>query len=256
VDLCTDLCRAILKSRTLSGEIAQNNSVKAFLLAAGHGTRLRPLTDTIPKCMVPIRGVTMLDIWLGICERAGIDEVLINLHAHSEPVRDALRRSKSQVRVQLSEEPVLLGSAGTLVRNRDWVADEPHFWVLYADVLTNTNLQEMFRFHVQGDSAATIGSYRVKNPSQCGVVTFDPDFVVREFVEKPTYPQSDWAFSGLMIATPMLMDSIPPRLPVDLGFDVLPRLVGRMRAYPISDYLTDVGTLENYEAAQKTWPGL
>jgi mannose-1-phosphate guanylyltransferase len=230
--------------------------VKAFLLAAGHGTRLRPLTDNMPKCMVPIRGVAMLDIWLEICEQAGIDEVLINLHAHSEPVRAALRQSQRGVRVHLSEEPVLLGSAGTLVRNRDWVGTEPYFWILYADVLTNTNLSEMLRFHIKSDPVATIGSYRVKDPSRCGVITFDPDYLVQEFVEKPVHPRSDWAFSGLMIASPKLLDSIPSRLPADLGFDVLPRLVGRMRAYPILDYLTDVGTMENYEAAQQTWPGL
>ncbi len=127
----------------------KDNSVKAFLLAAGHGTRLRPLTDNMPKCMVPIRGRAMLDIWLEICEQAGIDEVLINLHAHSEPVRAALRQSKRGVRVHLSEEPVLLGSAGTLVCNRDWVATEEYFWVLYADVLTNANLNEMLRFHIK-----------------------------------------------------------------------------------------------------------
>jgi mannose-1-phosphate guanylyltransferase len=230
--------------------------VKAFLLAAGHGTRLRPLTEKMPKCMVPIRGRAMLDIWLEICEQAGIDEVLMNLHAHSDPVRTALRQSKRRVRVHLSEEPVLLGSAGTLVCNRDWVAAEPYFWVLYADVLTNANLNEMLQFHIKSTPVATIGSCRVKDPSRCGVLTFDPDFLVQEFVEKPAHPRSDWAFSGIMIATPMLLDTIPSRLPVDLGFDVLPRLVGRMRAYPISDYLTDVGTMENYEAAQETWPGL
>jgi mannose-1-phosphate guanylyltransferase len=206
--------------------------------------------------MVPIRGVAMLDIWLEICERAGIHEVLINLHAHSELVRAALQQSKSGVKVHLSEEPVLLGSAGTLVCNRDWVATEPYFWVLYADVLTNANLSEMFQFHIKSGLAATIGSYRVRDPSRCGVVTFDTDFLVQEFVEKPTHPRSDWAFSGLMIATPMLLDSIPSHLPADLGFDVLPRLAGRMRAYPIFDYLTDVGTMENYETAQRTWPGL
>jgi mannose-1-phosphate guanylyltransferase len=206
--------------------------------------------------MVPIRGRAMLDIWLEICEQAGIDEVLINLHAHSEPVRAALQQSKRGVRVHLSEEPVLLGSAGTLVCNRDWVAAEPHFWVLYADVLTNANLNEMLQFHIKSAPVATIGSCRVKDPSRCGVLTFDPHFLVQEFVEKPAHPRSDWAFSGIMIATPMLLDSIPSRMPVDLGFDVLPRLVGRMRAYPISDYLTDVGTMENYEAAQETWPGL
>lgn len=206
--------------------------------------------------MVPIRGVAMLDIWMEICERAGIDEVLINLHAHSEPVRAALLRSKRRVRVRVSEEPVLLGSAGTLVCNRDWIASEPYFWVLYADVLTNANLNEMLHFHIKNGSAATIGSYQVKDPSRCGVVSFGSDFLVQEFVEKPSHPRSDWVFSGLMIATPSLLDAVPSRLPVDLGFDVLPRLVGRMKTYPILDYLTDIGTMENYRSAQETWPGL
>ena len=230
--------------------------MKAFLLAAGHGTRLRPITDRIPKCMVPIDGVPMLDIWLKICERTGIDEVLINLHAHSEVVRAALRQSGNGVKARLAEEPVLLGSAGTLLSNRNWVATDPYFWVFYADVLTTADLNKMLQCHIQSRSVATIGLYRVKDPSKCGVVTFDRDFVVQDFVEKPTHPRSDWAFSGIMIATPSLLDSIPSRLPVDLGFDVLPRLVGRMKAYPIADYVIDVGTLENYEAAQKTWPGL
>jgi len=78
---------------------------------------------------------------------------------------------------------------------------------------------------------------------------------VSEFVEKPSQPRSDLAFSGLLIGTPELLTAIPPKHPVDLGFDVLPRLVGRMSAYPISEYLIDIGTMENYQRAQATWPG-
>ena len=99
--------------------------MKAFLLAAGHGTRLRPLTDNIPKCLVPIRGVSMLDIWLELCRRAGISDLFVNLHAHADIVRAALKDSHSGVKVLLSEEKVLLGSAGTLLSNRQWVASEP-----------------------------------------------------------------------------------------------------------------------------------
>lgn len=230
--------------------------MKAFLLAAGHGTRLRPLTDRMPKCLVPIRGVPMLEIWLEVCRRTGIDDVLINLHAHAEIVRDALHDKETGVVVHLSEETTLLGSAGTLLANRNWVADEPSFWVLYADVLTTADLSGMVNFHSERQPIATIGLCQVKDPSRCGVVSFDDDFVVREFVEKPSHPKSNWVFSGLMIATPELLQKIPERLPVDLGFDVLPQLVGRMLAYPITDYLLDVGTMENYQTAQNSWPGL
>jgi mannose-1-phosphate guanylyltransferase len=230
--------------------------LKAFLLAAGHGTRLKPLTDRTPKCLVPIRGVPMLEIWLQVCLRAGIDEVLVNLHAHADMVRAALKHQKIGVAVHISEEANLLGSAGTLRANCAWVAGEPNFWILYADVLTTADLSKMASFHSKCRAIATLGLYQVEDPSRCGIVSFDDDFVVREFVEKPPQPKSNWAFSGLMIATPELLERIPARLPVDLGFDVLPRLVGQMAAYPIDDYLIDIGTMENYQTAQNTWPGL
>jgi len=88
--------------------------LKAFLLAAGHGTRLRPITDAIPKCLVPIRGVPLLAIWLRLCQQFGIDDVLINVHAHAAAVQDFLRQNANGVQTRVVEEPELLGSAGTL----------------------------------------------------------------------------------------------------------------------------------------------
>lgn len=230
--------------------------MKAFLLAAGQGTRLRPITDKVPKCLVPVCGVPMLKIWMDICHRVGVNEVLVNLHTHGDSVRDWLSRNTNGVRVRLAEEATLLGSAGTLLANRDWVSSENCFWIFYADVLTNVNLHRMLEFHRERQPAATLGLYEVPDPSRCGVVCFDERLVIQEFVEKPAKPRSHWAFSGIMIGTRELLDQIPNRDLVDLGFDVLPRLVGRMLAFPISDYLLDIGTLENYQKAQNTWPGL
>lgn len=230
--------------------------MKAFLLAAGQGTRLRPTTDNVPKCLVPICGVPMLKIWMDICHRAGIDEVMVNLHTHAASVRDWLSDNVDGLRVHLAEETTLLGSAGTLLANREWVSTESCFCVLYADVLTNTNLNRMLDLHLKRRPIATLGLYQVPDPSRCGVVSFDSEMVIREFVEKPANPRSNWAFSGIMIGTPELLDHVPARYPVDLGFDVLPQLVGKMLASPISDYILDIGTLANYQAAQDTWPGL
>jgi mannose-1-phosphate guanylyltransferase len=230
--------------------------MKAFLLAAGQGTRLRPITDKVPKCLVPICGVPMLKIWMEICRKAGIDEVMVNLHTHADSVRSWLGANADGVHVLLAEETVLLGSAGTLSVNRDWVSSENCFWILYADVLTNANLNKMWEFHNQRKPAATLGLYEVPDPTQCGVVCFDERMVIREFEEKPSQPRSRWAFSGVMIGTPELINQIPSRYPVDLGFHVLPHLVGKMLAFPISDFLLDIGTLENYRLAQNTWPGL
>jgi mannose-1-phosphate guanylyltransferase len=232
-------------------------SVKAFLLAAGHGTRLRPITDNTPKCLVPIQGKPMLAIWLGLCKKVGITEILINLHAHADVVRSFLDQFReSDVRVRVAEEKELLGSAGTLRANRSWVDGEELFWVFYADVLHCADLPAMLRMHRQRKLAATLGVYEVPDPSRCGIVTTNAEGVIEDFVEKPIYPTSNLAFSGLMIGTRAVLDAIPDGIPTDIGFHVLPKLAGRMQAFPIRDYLIDVGTLENYQNAQATWPGL
>jgi mannose-1-phosphate guanylyltransferase len=231
--------------------------MKAFLLAAGHGTRLRPITDNLPKCLVPIQGVPMLEIWLRLCERLGIVEVLINLHAHADVVRKFLdQRGQKNVRVQVAEEEQLLGSAGTLRANRKWVEHEDLFWVFYADVLHRADLQTMLRLHRHHGLAATLGVYKVPDPSRCGIVTTNAAGIIEAFVEKPQHPAGNLAFSGLMIGTRAMLDAIPEVLPADIGFHVLPQLNGQMLAFPINDYLIDVGTLQNYQHAQSTWPGI
>lgn len=230
--------------------------MKAFLLAAGLGTRLRPLTETIPKCLVPIQGRPLLDIWFELLRQHGIGEVLLNAHWQAEAVREYIAGRNHGLRVTVFEEQTLLGSAGTIAAHREWVAGDDHFWVLFADVLTNADLSELLRFHRAKDVAATLGVYRVPDPQRCGIVQLDDHGVVQRFVEKPSEPCGDLAFSGVMLATPEIFEAIPPARPVDLGSTVLPRLAGRMAAYPIPDYLLDIGTMDNYSLAQSTWPGL
>jgi mannose-1-phosphate guanylyltransferase len=230
--------------------------MKAFLLAAGVGSRLRPLTDTIPKCLVPIQGEPLLEIWFKLLEKFGITQVLVNSHANSAQVREFLRGRFPNHQVTLAEEPELLGSAGTLAANRGWLGSGKSFFVLYADVLTNMNLENMLRFHRCHPSAATLGVYRVPDPSRCGIAIVDPFGRIERFVEKPTEPPGNLAFAGIMIGTETLLEVIPRKRPADIGFDVLPVLAGRMFAYPIPEFLMDIGTIENYRQAQLDWPGV
>lgn len=229
---------------------------KAFLLAAGSGTRLRPLTDELPKCLLPIQGIPLLQIWLANCHAAGINEVLINAHAHANKVREFAASQNSGVRLSVIEERELLGSAGTLAENPQFVANEEAFFVLYADVLTNLNLREMLTIHRSKNMAATLGVYQVPDPSRCGIVSINQQDIIERFVEKPVHPESSWAFSGVMVAHPQVIDLIPAKRPADIGFDLLPQLAGKIAAYKITDYLLDIGTPENYAAAQSSWPGL
>lgn len=232
------------------------STLKAILLAAGLGTRLRPLTDAVPKCLLAVRGLPLLGIWLELLRRYGIDQVLVNTHAHSVAVRDFLARHANGLSIRIFEEPKLLGSAGTLAANCDWVRSEPFFWVFYADVLTNVRLDRMLAYHGDHPSAATLGVYEVPDPKRCGIAVTDERGCITEFVEKPRKPSSSLAFSGVLIGTPALLDALPASFPSDLGFDVFPHLAGRMFAYTIREYLIDIGTQENYRLAQANWPGI
>lgn len=231
-------------------------AAKAIVLAAGSGTRLRPLTDTVPKCLLPIRGVPLLEIWLENCRAAGVKDVLVNAHAHAEQILRFASRPGLPVRVHVAVEETLLGSAGTLAQNRTFVRGEDPFYVLYGDVLTNVALGGLLAFHTKSRMPATLGICQVPDPTRCGVVSVSTGGVVRSFVEKPSQPESNWAFSGIMVADPKVIDHVPAHRPADIGFDLLPLLVGKMCACPIEGYLLDIGTLENYAAAQSSWPGL
>jgi mannose-1-phosphate guanylyltransferase len=230
--------------------------MKAFILAAGHGTRLRPITDSIPKCLAPIQGVPLLEIWLNNCKAAGITQVLVNAHAHPQAIREFAAIQKTGVMIRIAEEPQLLGSAGTLAENREFADGEEAFFVLYGDVLTNVDLCRMLEFHGRKGLSTTLGIQQVPDPSRCGVVGMDENEIVHSFVEKPARPASNWAFSGVMIAEQEIFDLIPGHRPADIGFDLLPKFVGRMAAYKINEYLFDIGTLDQYQAAQESWPGL
>ena len=225
-------------------------TMKAFLLAAGRGTRLRPLTDTIPKCLVPINGKPLLHYWLALCAKYGISDVLINLHHFPEQVREYVEKNDFGLRVSLTREDTLLGSGGTVKANSDYVRDEECFLILYADNLTNVNLKTLLDFHRRKKSLFTMGLFQTDNPGACGIAAMDQEGSITSFVEKPTHPQSNLANAGIYAATPAVLQYFPDQSFIDLGFDVLPRLVGKMHGYLIDEYLLDVGTYENYQRAQ------
>ncbi len=227
--------------------------MKAFLLAAGIGSRLRPLTDTVPKCLIPIDGKPLMHYWFQLFEQHGIRDVLINLHYLPEPVRQFVDRQPFNIRVTFFHEKELLGSAGTLRACRQYVEKEQAFLICYADNLTNVDLTAMVHQHLNSDPAMTIGLFEAENPSACGIVELDDKQNVVSFEEKPARPRGNLAGAGIYVASPHILDEIPDKKPADIGFDLLPKLVGNMKGYRIHEYFIDIGTFENYEKAQREW---
>jgi len=228
--------------------------MKAFLLAAGVGSRLRPLTDTIPKCMVPIDGQPMLDIWLDAFDRAGVDEVLVNLHYLPDVVRNHLQARTGTPAVRTFFEPELLGSAGTLSANRAWVDADEMFLACYADNLTDFDLSSLVKAHREHGAIATLTVFHSERPSSGGVVELDTAGTVVSFQEKPANPVSDLVNAGMYAFRPSVLDELGGPPPCDIGYNLLPRLVGRAKALPVEGYFTDIGTIDAYERAQREWP--
>jgi mannose-1-phosphate guanylyltransferase len=228
--------------------------VKAFLLAAGVGSRLRPITDTVPKCMLVIAGRPLLDIWLDAFADAGVNEVLVNLHHLPDVVSRHLAGRSAPPTVHVSFEPKLLGSAGTLLANREWVRGEEFFLACYADNLTDFDLQSLtdaFRAH---DVPATLAVFHSDNPSAGGVVELDGAGRVIGFAEKPSKPASDLTNAGMYAFHQSVLDEIDGMPPLDIGYDLLPRLLGRAWAVPVDGYFRDIGTPVAYRLAREEWP--
>ncbi|MDH4029071.1 MAG: nucleotidyltransferase family protein [Nitrospirota bacterium] len=224
--------------------------MKAFLLAAGKGTRLRPLTFHTPKCLVPINGRPLIEYWFDLFERYGIDEILINTSHLAGTVENYIKSHSRGFRIKVVFEETLLGSGGTIRKNRDFIKGERAFFVFYADNLTNINLQDMLKFHEKKRNDFTLALFKVPTPRECGIVEIDESSSIVSFVEKPEHPVSDLAFAGIMISGPGLTDYFPEKDIFDLGHDVLPRLAGKASGYIMDEYLLDVGTHEKLKQAE------
>ena len=226
--------------------------MRAFLLAAGLGTRLRPLTAQMPKCLVPIAGRPLLAYWLALFGRHGIHDVLINTHHLPEQVDAFARDNRTDVRLTTCYEPQLLGSAGTVRANRDWIADGAPFVIAYADNLTSANLSALVAAHEQHRPVLTMGLFRTDQPQRCGILELDregDEGRVVGFEEKPARPKSNLANAGIYVTDRRILDYLPETVPADFGIDVLPRLVGNMYGRTIEPII-DVGTLDSYQQAQ------
>ncbi len=231
--------------------------MKAFLLAAGLGTRLRPLTNDVPKCLIPIHERALIDWWYDAMQRAAVSEVLINLHHLPEKVVAHIGRLDTDIKTTFFWEETLLGSAGTLKANAGFVKGEENFFIIYGDNLTSLSLSAFKKFHDSQPHDVSMALFHSTRPENCGIAALDEKNTIIDFIEKPEQPKSDLANAGIYIATPAVIEEIPAdKLPCDIGFDLLPLFVNRMSGWTINDYLVDIGTHENLENARRDWPGV
>jgi mannose-1-phosphate guanylyltransferase len=225
---------------------------KAFLLAAGEGRRLRPLTEKAPKCLLPIKGRPLIEYWMDLFEKYGITEVLINTHHLASAVDLYLKLHKRKnIDVTTYYESKLLGSGGTIKANKKFVVEVESFFICYADNLTEVDLKTMEAEHFSNRKAVTIGVFRTNTPQDCGVFELSKNNEVIGFEEKPAQPKSDLAAAGIYIARKEIFDFFPKRKIFDLGKDIFPKMIDQIAIYEIKEYHIDIGTIEKYNRANR-----
>jgi NDP-sugar pyrophosphorylase family protein len=224
--------------------------VKAVVLVGGEGTRLRPLTLTTPKPLLPIANRPFLERQLDWLAGHGVDEVVLSLGYLPDAFRAHFPEGRhGDVRLRYAVEERPLGTAGGIRFAAEGI--EERFVVCNGDVLTALDLRAVVEFHAERSAEATIALTQVGNPSDFGVVPTRPDGSVRAFVEKPppgTAP-TNWINAGTYVLEPSVLERIPPRLPVSIERETFPRMLEEMAplfAVHSSAYWLDIGTPFKY----------
>ena len=226
--------------------------MRALLLAAGLGTRLRPITDTTPKCLVPIHGQALLAIWLQRLAQAGIGPFLVNTHYLSGQVNAFVESSPYRQDILLVHERDLLGTAGTLLANLDFFAGTDGL-LIHADNYCLADFSAFLQAHRSRppECLMTMMTFRTDAPSSCGIVELDARGVVEGFHEKVANPPGNLANGAVYILSAELLRRLGSdlRSVTDFSTEVLSLLVGKIYSYDTAATFLDIGTPENYAKA-------
>lgn len=227
--------------------------MKALLLAAGLGTRLRPITKTIPKCLVPIGEKPLLQYWLENLTKVGVDEFLINTHYLHKKVEDFVEKSTFKNQITLVYEKELLNTAGTLLYNKDYFSKEEPFMLIHADNLCFCDFTSFIEKHKISKYDLTMMLFKTKTPKSCGIVKLDKKGIVQEFYEKVENPPSNLANAAVYMCNYGIVDFLESlyKKNIDFSKEVIPNYLGRINTFLNEEIHIDIGTIKSYEEAQK-----
>jgi len=234
--------------------------MRALLLAAGLGTRLRPLTNHTPKCLIEIDRRPLLEYWIAMLVNGGVYPLLVNLHHHAEKVADFIKTSPYRKFVATVHEERLLGTGGTLLKNRDFFSSEPlePLMLVHADNLSLFDVQEFVRAHHERPLGCeiTMMTFKTPTPRSCGIIEADGKGCVQAFHEKVPNPPGDMANGAVYILEQTLFKFLASlnKAFIDFSTEVIPHYLGRIYCFENEVYHRDIGTVESYEAACREYP--
>ena len=225
--------------------------MKAMVMAAGLGTRLRPLTYEVPKPMVPVANRPVIELILRSLAKGGVTDVVCNLHWFPDTIKGRLGDgSDLGVKLTYSHEDELLGTAGGVLNVREFFGDEP-FLVMAGDALTDLDFKALAEAHAANDGIATLAVKRVANTREYGVIVTGSDGRVQGFQEKPDPAEalSDQANCMIYALSPEIFDHFPDKKAPDFALDIFPALLDADIPFYVHDgdaYWNDVGSPDEY----------
>ena len=220
--------------------------LKALILAAGLGTRLRPLTLNIPKCLVEINSKPLLGHWLEKLEKLGCESVLVNTHYLESQVKSfIINRSEKKMKVKIVHEEHLLGTAGTLLSNIDFFENSTVL-MLHADNYTSTDLKFFLNSYYlkPKNCLLTMLTFTTETPSKCGIVVTDKDGILIDFHEKKSDPPGNCANGAIYLFDNSLIKKIKSlnKNAYDFSKDVIPIFKGMINTWHTDKIFVDIGT--------------
>ena len=231
--------------------------MKALLLAAGLGTRLRPITDVIPKCLVPIHGKPLLGYWLDLLAPSCIDKIFINTHYLEDQVCEFLESVGSNKEIILLKEPELMGTGGTILKNANLFEGETLF-VAHADNLSIFDISSMVEKHFKRPAGVdiTMMTFETDQPLNSGIVKVDGQGIITHFYEKYPKPMGTRANGAVYIFEPNVIDYIKTlgRTNLDISLDIIPHYLGRIQEFYNSEFHRDIGSIESLKLAEDEYP--
>jgi mannose-1-phosphate guanylyltransferase len=227
--------------------------MRALLFAAGRGTRLRPITDTLPKAMVDVGGEPLLARWLRALFEGGVERVLVNTHYLPDIVRGFAAASPWSSHTDLVHEPVLLGTGGTMLANRAWCGESP-IMAVHADNASEIDVAALISAHANRPPGviATIALFETDRPSSCGIVEVDERSIVTAFHEKASDPPGNLANAAVFVFEHEVFDLLAACAGpvIDLSAEIAPQLIGRMQGFMIKGYHRDIGDPQSLALAR------
>ena len=231
--------------------------MRDLLLAAGLGTRLRPLTNSVPKCLVRINGVPLIDYWFDLLLRSSIERLLVNTHHLADAVRLHVSRSPWRERIDLVHEASLLGTGGTILENAGYFKRRP-FLVAHADNLTQFDVDKFIERHAKRPAGTeiTMMTFHTSTPQLCGIVKEDEAGVVIDFQEKVANPPSRKANAAVYIFEPAILSFLAglSKPVIDLSIEVIPHFLRKTCTFENTIYHRDIGTVESLQMAEREFP--